>query len=111
MVLNYKNNLIKVKKSKHLEFWFELYINMKPHGDYRSIDEAIAVAKEIIDNAIDHLKTIDNDTVIDHNWEEYLVDDLTALNSLLILTPYDKYKEFVCMFEGVYVIDFLEKYS
>lgn len=99
---NYKNNLIKVIPSKITTFWFTLYINGSNEGDYRSKEEAIEVGRELIDNAINQLKKIDQDTVIDDNWKDYLLKDKNnpTLKSLLLLTGYETYDEVSTMFEG-----------
>lgn len=108
---NYKNNLIKVIPSRITLFWNELYINGISHGDYRSTEEAIDYGKYIIDSAIEHLKSIDQCTVIDDNWYEYLKEDKRTLNSLLVLTGYQYYDELVTMFEGLTIEELLNKFN
>jgi hypothetical protein len=109
ILLNYKNNLIKVKPSRITHFWFELCINGVSQGDYRSIESAIEYGKYIIDSALDKLKSIDQTTIIDNVWEDYLKADLELLNSLKLITGYESYAEILTMFEG-FSIENLLKY-
>lgn len=99
---NYKNNLIKVIPSKITTFWFTLYINGSNEGEYRSKEQAIEVGREIIDTAINQLKTIEQDTVIDQVWKNYLEQNKynPTLGNLLLLTGYEDYDEILTMFEG-----------
>ena len=108
MLVNYKNNLIKVKPSNFNYFWFELFINNVSQGDYRSIDSAIEEGKYFIDGAINKLKSIDQSTVIDYVLSEYL--NIEQLNSLKLLTGYNGYDEILAMFEGFTIKRLLKYY-
>jgi hypothetical protein len=108
---NYRNNLIKILPSKTSLIWFELYINNISQGDYRSKEDAIETGQYIIDSAIDHLKSIEQNTVIDHNWHDYLKRDKKTLNSILVLTGYEYYQEVLAMFEGLTIEELLNKFN
>jgi hypothetical protein len=108
MLVNYKNNLIKVIPSGNYHFWFGLYINQVFQGEWRSVEEGIEEGKYFINNAIDKLKSIDQTTIIDDVLSEYL--NIEQLNSLKLLTGYNGYDEILAMFEGFTIKRLLKYY-
>lgn len=109
---NYKNSLIKVIPSKITTFWFTLYINGSNEGEYRSKEQAIEVGRETIDIVINQLKTIEQDTVIDQVWKDYLEQNKynPTLDNLLLLTGYEDYDEVCTMYEGLTIEELLKNY-
>jgi len=114
MLKNYKNNLIKIAESKYNTFWYVIYINnVMQGGQERSIESGIEYAEYLIEDAISILSKIDQDTVIDNVWEDYLMtkDNISILDSLKLLTGYSTYAEILTMYEGFEIGEFLKRFK
>lgn len=111
MIRKYKNKLINIKPSRFNNFWYEIFINDKPFGQERSVESAIEIGESLIDDAINKLLDLDQTTVIDDVWEDYLDEDLEILNSLKLLSGLNTYEKILAMYEGYYIKDFLNKFN